>query len=55
MYLIKIDKETFELMFREHLKTLGPNPGNGWFGKFGWHVKQKSKFAKQLKNEGYEW
>ena len=52
--MIKIDKETFDLMFKEHLKTLGPNPGNGWYGKLGWYVKQRHMFAKQLKDEGYE-
>lgn len=50
---MKIDSETLELMFNEHLKSLGPNPGTNWIGKWGWHIKQRKAFIKQLKSEGY--
>lgn len=50
---MKIDSETFDLMFRQHLKTLEPNPGTNWLGKWAWKLKQRKEFKKQLKAEGY--
>ena len=42
-----------EEMFKEHLKTIGPNPGSGWISRWGWHNKQRHMFVKELKDKGY--
>lgn len=47
-----ISKERFEELFQKYLKSKGPNPGTGFFGKWGWYAKQKSFFKKYLKDIG---
>ena len=48
-----ITEEQVDVMFNEHLKRLGSNPGSSWVGKLIWKLKQKQEFVTALKNKGH--
>ena len=45
------EKEYFELL-DTYLEAQGPNPGQGFFARWGWYASQRNKFDASLKENG---
>lgn len=45
------EKEYFELL-DAYLEVQGPNPGQGFFARWGWYATQRNKFDASLKENG---
>lgn len=51
--MIAISKDEYRKKFEEHLKALGENPGETFFGKWAWYAQRENEFKKKLVEEGY--
>ena len=50
----KLSAEDRKAKWEAFLREQGPNPGTSFYGAWGWFSTMSSKFANQLRNEGFE-
>jgi len=50
----KLTKEEYKKQLKEYVKSVGPNPGEGFWSRAGWHYQQEQKFKNRLRRENIE-
>ena len=47
-----ISEKEYNERFDNYLRECGPNPGNTFFGAWGWYATKKNEFNALLKEDG---
>ena len=47
-----ISEKDYNERFDAYLKEQGPNPGNTFFGAWGWYATKKNEFHAMLREDG---